>query len=343
MNLENKQVLLKDLPKEEIRSYLAHFAMPLRLADDAARRDHCDWEMPPLTIQEMDFPLEEISHLRTIAALLTSRCRLELSERRFDDALRTLQTGFALARDFDKADSLIQDLVGIAVGSIMFGQVQEWEEIPGSPNLYWALTDLPAPLVNVTRAMRSEMNILYRSFPPLREVLRDSDKGALSEEETNRIVGELFKDWGAFIGQNMDVPDWQKKLGVAALALKAYPAAKAYLLEHGRTKEQVEALSALQVVLVYYVEQYERAKDDVLKWMNVTPWEARPEIDKLSRQWARQSPAAIRSSACSFPPSPRSTRRRSGSSGQPTTCASPRRCDCTRRPTTASRRRSWRT
>ena len=66
-NLENKQVLLKDLPKEEVRAYLAHFALPLRLADDAARRDHCDWEMPPLTIQEMDFPLDEIQHLRTIA------------------------------------------------------------------------------------------------------------------------------------------------------------------------------------------------------------------------------------------------------------------------------------
>lgn len=81
-NLENKQVLLKDLPKEEVRAYLVHFALPLRLADDAARRDHCDWEMPPLTIQEMDFPLDEIQHLRMIAGLLTSRCRLELSERR---------------------------------------------------------------------------------------------------------------------------------------------------------------------------------------------------------------------------------------------------------------------
>ena len=94
-NLDNKPVLLKDLPKEEVRAYLAHFAMPLRLADEAARRDHCDWEMPPLTIQDMDFPLEELSHLRMIAGLLTSRCRLELSERRFDDALHTLQTGFA--------------------------------------------------------------------------------------------------------------------------------------------------------------------------------------------------------------------------------------------------------
>ena len=158
--------------------------------------------MPPFTIQDIDFPLENIQHLRMVAGLLTSRCRLELSERRFDDALRTLQTGFALARDLGNGDTLIQDLVGIAIGSIMFGQVQEWMQMPGSPNLFWALTDLPAPLVNTAPAMRSELTTLYRSFPPLREVLRRSDKGALSEEETNRIVAELYKDWGTIIGQD---------------------------------------------------------------------------------------------------------------------------------------------
>ncbi len=281
-NLDNKPVLLKDLPKEEVRAYLAHFAMPLRLADEAARRDHCDWEMPPLTIQDMDFPLEELSHLRMIAGLLTSRCRLELSERRFDDALHTLQTGFALARDLGKADTLIHDLVAIAVGSIMFGQVEEWMQVPGSSNLFWALTDLPAPLVNTAHAMHTELTTLYRSFPALREVLNRSDKGALSVEETNRIVAELYKDWGAYIGQK--VPDWQRKLGAAALILKEYPAAKKYLREQGRTAEQVEAMPAAQVVLLYFVEQYDEIKDDFLKWMNVPPWQARAGLMEAEKE-----------------------------------------------------------
>ena len=270
---ENKFVPLKDLHKEEIRAYLSHFATALRLADQAARYDHCDWEMPPITLQDFDFPLEDIQRLRTVAGLLSTRYMLELSEHRFDDALRTLQTGFALARDLGKGDTLIQDLVGIAVGSIMFGHVQQWEEIPGSPNLFWALTDLPAPLVNPAPAMRSELTILYRSFPPLREVLRRSDKGALSEEETNRIVAELTKDWGAYVGQEM--PDWQRKLAAAALVLKTYPDAKKYLKEQGRTDEQVDSMPAAQVVLLYFVEQYDEIKDDFLKWMNVPPWQAR--------------------------------------------------------------------
>ena len=166
-NFEGKAVALKDLPKEEIRAYLANFATTLRLADQAAHCDHCDWEMPPLKLQDFDFPLDDIQACARFAALLGARCRLELSETRFDDAIHTLQIGFALAHDVGKGDTLIQDLVGIAVGSVMFGYVEEWMQTPGSPNLFWALTDLPCPLVNTAPAIRSELTTIYRSFPPL--------------------------------------------------------------------------------------------------------------------------------------------------------------------------------
>ena len=68
--------------------------------------------------------------------------------------------------------------MGIAIGAIIFGEVEQWEQVPGSPNLFWALTDLPAPLVDVAPAMRTELTTLYRSFPPLKEVLRSSTGGA---------------------------------------------------------------------------------------------------------------------------------------------------------------------
>ena len=56
MNFEGKPVALKDLPKEEIRAYLANFATALRLADQAAHCDHCDWEFPPLNCKILTSP-----------------------------------------------------------------------------------------------------------------------------------------------------------------------------------------------------------------------------------------------------------------------------------------------
>jgi hypothetical protein len=282
LNFEGKHLPLKDLPKEEIRTFLAKYATALRIADQAARSDHCDWEFPPFKIGNFDYPLDEIQHLRTIAALLSTRFRLELSEARFDDALLTLQTGFALARDIGKGGTLIHDLVAIAVGAIMFGNVEEWMQTPGSPNLFWALTDLPCPLVNTGPAMRNELTALHRTFPPLRQLIRDSDKGAISEAEMNKIVTDLFKFLSDLEGIQM--PDWQKKLGIAAITLKTYPDAKKYLLAHGRKAEQVEAMPASQVVLLYYVDDYDQIKDDILKWMNVPPWEAQAGLDAMAKK-----------------------------------------------------------
>ena len=81
-NFEGKPVALKDLPKEEIRAYLANFATALRLADQAAHCDHCDWELPPLKLQDFDFPLDDIQHLRTHrrAPIYTMSARTERSE-----------------------------------------------------------------------------------------------------------------------------------------------------------------------------------------------------------------------------------------------------------------------
>jgi hypothetical protein len=281
LNFEGKHLPLKELPLGEIRAYLAHFGTALRLADQAAHCDHCDWEFPPFKIQDFDFPLEEIQHLRSIAALLQMRIRLELSEGRFDDAVHTLQIGFALGRDAGKGNTLIQDLVGIAIGAIMFNNVEEWMQTPGSPNLFWALTDLPRPLVDTAPAMHSELTTLFRSFPPLRQLVEHSEKGPMSEEETNQIVADLFKTLSSLEGSQM--PDWQKKLGVAAVAVKVYPEARKYLLERGRKPEQLDAMPAMQVVLLYYVGEYDEIKDEILKWMNVAPWQAQAGLDNVSK------------------------------------------------------------
>jgi hypothetical protein len=272
---------LKDLPQKEIRAFLEPYAAALRLADQAARCERCDWELPPPTIQNLqDLPLDEVQTCREIAALLNLRCRLQLAEGKFDDAIYTLQSGLALARHVGDADTLIYNLVGIAITAIMLGRVEELIQQPGSPNLFWSLTDLPSPFVDIRRALRVELNTIYRSFPKLRELERDATKQPLGAKEAERLVDEIVRDWGKVVGT---MPGWEGKAGLAMLALKAYPDAKKYLADHGYTKEEIEAMPAAQAVIVYFLDQYNQVRDDVLKWTNVPPWQARPKIDEIAR------------------------------------------------------------
>jgi hypothetical protein len=280
---------LKGFPAAEVREFLAPYQAALRHADQAARRDRCDWELPPVTIQTVntDLPLDEIQGSREVANLLQLRCRLELSEGKFDDAVHTLQTGFALARHLGEGDTLIQSLVGCAVATVMLGRVEEWVQIPGSPNLYWPLTALPAPFVDVRRTVRVELGTVYRSFPALRELGRARDFTPLSRAEVERITEGLLKSWDIYAGGQGTGPDWPKRMGVAALAVKYYPDAKRYLLEHGARPEQVEAMPAVQAVLLYYLDQYNRRRDDVLAWMNLPPWQAREGLGRNFRESVR--------------------------------------------------------
>jgi tetratricopeptide (TPR) repeat protein len=273
------KVPLKALPRKEVREFLKHYEAGLRLADQAARRDRCDWGRPPLTIQTLnDLPLEEIQYLRHLTAILSIRCRLELAEGRFDQALRSLQTGFALGRDLSGKGLLIQDLVGIAIGTITIGRVDEWVQIPHSPNLYWSLTALPRPLFDVRPSMEEELGTIYRSFPQLRQ----ARQGTLTAKQAEAVLDECVGCVGKTLGN--DVPAWAAKLSAATLALKYYPDAKKYLLAHGRKAAEVDAMPAVQAVLLYFMAQYDEACDDIVKWLNLPPWQAQAGLERVERR-----------------------------------------------------------
>jgi hypothetical protein len=274
-------VPLDKLPRKEVRAFLDRYAGALRLAEQAALRKRCDWDWLPLTVQNLpDLPLDEIQSVRHLAFLLSVRFRLELSQGRFDRAAGTLRVGFTLAQHLGNSDILIQDLVGIAIATIMLGGVEEWLQCPGSPNLYWPLTALPRPFIDVRRSIRAELGTLYRSFPQLRELKKTS----LSADQVRALADKLVTALAPIAGGGAAVPPWAGRLGMAAVAAKHYPDARAYLLGHGYTARQLDAMPALQVVILSFLDDYDRVRDDLLKWLSVPAWQGRAALDRLSRQ-----------------------------------------------------------
>ena len=58
---------------------------------------------------------------------------------------------FAMARHMGEHPTLIGGLVGISIATAAIGPMEEMFEQPGSPNLYWALTKLPSPLISIEK------------------------------------------------------------------------------------------------------------------------------------------------------------------------------------------------
>src|SRR4051794_8726753 len=134
---------LEELPAQELNDY---GRLALKQADQAARLDTPDWQiLLKLRADGVELLLPEVQQIRSLARALQVRYRAEIAQGRFDEALRTAQTMFAISRHLGEHPTIIGGLVGMAISSLAIGGLEEMVEQPGCPNLYWALTSLPSP------------------------------------------------------------------------------------------------------------------------------------------------------------------------------------------------------
>jgi hypothetical protein len=271
---------LKDLPRQEMQ-WIEHAGF-LKELDLGARREHCDWEMTDRLRKEgITMLLPDIQGFREMANLLALRARLEMADGNFDKATRTLQTGYALARHLGEAPLLIPSLVGIAIASVMSGEVEKLIQEPGAPNLYWALTALPRPLVELRKPLLGERLILSSILSDLPRL----EAGPVSKEQLQEQVDKAMGIMSN-MGTGFDHQGYEQKLGLAFLVAKFYPQAKQHLLAKGRKPEEVDAMPTLQVVILYSVDQYRRLQDDLYKWTTVPYWQGVRGLHQAERQIA---------------------------------------------------------
>src|SRR5262249_42971784 len=128
--------------------------------------------------------LPDVQQMRMLATALKVRFRAEVAVRQFDDALRTAKTMFALARHMEHP-TLIGELVGIAIAAVAIGPLEEMLEQPGCPNLYWALTNLPNPLISLEYGMQGERVFVAAEFRDL------DDSAPMTEEQIKKLIAHI--------------------------------------------------------------------------------------------------------------------------------------------------------
>src|SRR5215472_14606637 len=144
-------------PRAEVRAHFDQYKAVYDLIERAARCKNCDWGAEQALQQEgFGALMPEIQGLREFAELLRFKIRLELADGKFDRAAHWLQVGFTMARRAGEGPTLINALVGIALFAIMDYELVQFVQQPGSPNMYWALTDMPHPFVDLRKGFQGE-------------------------------------------------------------------------------------------------------------------------------------------------------------------------------------------
>ncbi len=249
----------------------------LKEVDRAARRAYCDWDLTQKLREDGILMLmPDIQGLREFARDLKLRAKLELADRQFDQAAYTLQTGLQLGRDAAHGPTLIQGLVGVAISAIMLNEAEEWIGTAGSPSLYWALTNLPKPFIDLRMGLQGERLMFDNLLPGFHEALVSGHMRPMSHDQLHDILSKLA-------GVAANDPSAGVPLFIALVA-KNYGPAKEYLKEHGWPAEQVEALPAAQVVLLHEAATYDRLYDEMLKWQGQPYWVATVGLERFDRE-----------------------------------------------------------
>ncbi len=255
---------LKELPARELQEY---GGLALRQADWAARLENPDWQiLLKLRIDGIELLIPDVQQLRTLVSALKVRFRAEVALGRFDDALRSAKTMFAISRHLGQHPTLVGNLVGFAAATAAIGPLEEMLEQPGCPNLYWALTHLPDPLVPLEKGAEGER-------VSIQWVLGDvKDSAPMSAEQLKKPIAiaeavSLGKPIKQCEGMRAWIDSRTKDEGVVS-------AARHRLVEAGLPEERVQRFPADQVILLDEKRELELRSDDVMKTINLPVWQA---------------------------------------------------------------------
>ncbi|HYO24014.1 MAG TPA: hypothetical protein VEQ85_03610 [Lacipirellulaceae bacterium] len=243
----------------------------------AATRDHSDWGWQLEELRGPDliaFLLPEVQESRQLSRMLMLKARVALADRRFDEAIDVMRINGSLGRDVAAEPLLICKLVGVAIVAMNHEPLVELIGAPGSPNMYWALTELPEPQIPFRDAVRTELSIGFRMFP----FMIDAENQEHSAAEWARLLAQGVAELGSVSNDPPLRNELQTQLSAMAVALLSYEPAKQRLVAAGMDPQRVDAMPVGQVIAIDASREYRRITDEIEKWSYLPHREAAQEF-----------------------------------------------------------------
>jgi hypothetical protein len=256
---------LAQLREQDLKEYQG-FA--LSQADWAARLDLPDWQLTLKVKSEgVGMMIPEVQQMKALASALHVRFRSEVAARRFDDAIHTAKTMLALARHLGEHPTLVGFLVGVSIATKAIGTLDEMVQQQGCPNLFWALGNLPTPLISLQKGLEGERALFLAEFRDL------ADTAPMSADQLKKFVEHLDRliAAGKAAEPGKGVSAWLSSHIRDEDKLRA---ARHRLIQSGLAEERLLRFPPEQVLLLDEKREFEVRRDDIMKAMALPAWQA---------------------------------------------------------------------
>lgn len=268
---------VEQLDRKEVEEALSSFSSCFHQIKLAAQRNYCQWELP----LEEGFAVQ-IPHLATFRRMIFAmqlQIRLKIADGQTEQALEMLQEGLYMGRSIAEGPTVIQDLIGVAISDLLLKEVEGLMQTSDSPNLYWALTALPDPMIDMRSSLENEREILFVEFPQLRNL----EKEVMAPAQASTIASDFLNKIQTFEGEMGHIPF--KDLLPIGWVMLHYSDAKEFLAHKRYSRERIEAMPAAQAVLIYQKQEYMEIQDNFFKWFELPYYKAQPNLQKAAERF----------------------------------------------------------
>jgi hypothetical protein len=139
----------------------------------AAFKRTADWEYPLGEEPAATILLPDVQGARAIAGYgLSVWIRQHVARGQLAEAREAILVGMAVNRHYSRTPFLITQLVCAHLDSMLMTRIEELVSQPDCPNMYWALSALPRPLVDLRPSIELEQRFLQMSVPGLDDLDR---------------------------------------------------------------------------------------------------------------------------------------------------------------------------
>lgn len=269
---------LKDLPIDEMNAYLSYTSFQSPFLEEAAARLQCDFDRQLRTIENPSgYLLPEIQSMRDIVRLQAMRFLVAIAENRIDDAIKILGQMIAMGPHLSQDPLLVSNLVGAACVEIGMQQAHYLSEHVDAPNLYWAIAQLPNPLIDLRQSLDYEREFLFQQVKVLQEVddtpRPNSNWNEFLERFTQSMKG-MFDSSDGF-----EEVLSSGKVGLTLFIGANVPKAREYLVAiEGMDEDKLDMLPNTQIFFLAMRRFYERYRDEEFK-CSFLPNHAREKVE----------------------------------------------------------------
>lgn len=249
----------------------------------ASRRSYSDWEYVLEGEDPLGITLSDAQSMRSFARLIALKARVKIRQGDLPAAVDSLRDGFALGQNVADGPFLVNQLIGIAISDLMLSEIEGFLRKEDAPNLYWALAELPRPLVSVRMGLANESRMLVLQFPELAIPSASHNW----QELANRIrdwVGEIVRMEGGADAKAailaLQEPTDPKRLAAARQELSKMSDFSA---------EQVAAMSDAELTVRHTTAIYRGSSDALRKWSYVPYPKSIPKFPEIAENLGREA------------------------------------------------------